>query len=340
MKIALISYSKKGRALSERLEAGLSDCETLKYVPKRLSDGGFLPIDDTSSALYKRLFFDMDALIFIGSCGIAVRCIAPYVSDKRTDPAVIVADELGRFVIPILSGHIGGANALSERIAEIIRAVPVITTATDINGRFSPDEWAMKNGFIIDDISLSKTVSAAVLEGDVPVACDFPVKGAYPAGICEGRSGGTGILISYKTGEKPFSKTLRLIPRVLHVGVGCKKGTSAEAIEAAVESVFKAHAIDMRAIKQFSTIDIKGNEAGLLEYCRKAGKPLVTYTAGELSSLSGEFSSSDFVKSVTGVDNVCERAAMMGAKALIVKKTACGGVTVAVAEEIREVRFE
>ncbi|MBQ3380033.1 MAG: cobalt-precorrin 5A hydrolase [Clostridia bacterium] len=340
MKIAIFAYSKRGRALAIRLKACIKDCEVCIFVPERLKEAGLITIQSLSADLYKELFSKADALVFIGSCGIAVRNIAPYVHNKQTDPAVIVIDELGRFVIPILSGHIGGANALALKLSEYLEATPVITTATDINHRFSPDAWAKKNGFVIGDISLVKTVSAAILERDVPMICDLPVKGDYPRGIQINARGDTGILISYKTGAAPFEKTLCLIPVILHVGIGCKKGTSAEQIKKAIENVFSREGIDKRAVKLYSTIDLKANEPGLISYCRAEGKPLVVYGAKELRAVEGDFVASDFVKSVTGVDNVCERAAMAGAHELVVKKTAAGGVTVAVAAENTEVCFE
>ena len=154
-------------------------------------------------------------------------------------------------------------------------------------------------------------------------------------------SGETGTLGVYLTAsdKKPFENTLRLIPKVLHLGIGCRRGIEKEAIERAVGQVFKEAHLDFRAVKCAASIDLKQEEEGLLSFCQEHTIPIRFYTAEELNAVSGDFTPSPFVQKVTGVDNVCERAALLGADHLIVKKTACHGVTVAVAMENWEVHF-
>ena len=185
---------------------------------------------------------------------------------------------------------------------------------------------------------LAKKVAAEILERDVPLVSDFPIKGALPGGIVEKTQGALGIVIGYCTKE-PFAETLRLTPRVLRVGIGCRRGTAQKTIEAAVAAVLSAHQLDPSAVKGVYSIDLKQQEAGLLAACAKHNWPTVFYTAEELRSVPGEFTDSPFVQEMTGVGNVCERAAMRGAAKLIVKKTAENGVTVAVAAENWEVTF-
>jgi cobalt-precorrin 5A hydrolase len=247
-------------------------------------------------------------------------------------------DELGRFCVPLLSGHIGGANDLALEIAAALGAVPVITTATDINKRFSVDAWAARNGCVIDNLSRAKAVSAAILEQDIPLQCDYPIMTKLPGGVILGNSGAVGIRISVYRDE-PFERTLRLIPKVLHLGIGCRKGTSVSVIQEAVNMVLKENNIDHRAVKCVASIDLKAEEAGLLAFCQEQKLPVIFFSAEELKTVSGDFTPSAFVQSITGVDNVCERAALIGAEKLIVKKTARNGVTVALAEEHWEVHF-
>ena len=308
--------------------------------------------EGSSDEIYGRLFDSNDVLIFVGACGIAVRKIAPYIKDKQTDPAVICIDELGTYVIPILSGHIGRANAIARYIAEQIGSTAVITTATDINGRFSVDSWAARNGFIIDDIKAAKEVSSAILEQDIPLISEFKIAGQLPAGI-RSEDGNTvrsyndnadrfrndiGIYIGCNI-RKPFSRTLRLIPKAVHLGIGCRKGTDEDSIRQAVDKVLSEHDIDKRAVKCISSIDIKSGEKGLLDYAEHNNLPINFYSAEELNNLDGDFTSSEFVKGITGVDNVCERAAMIGAEHLLVRKNAVNGVTIAAAIEHMEVHF-
>lgn len=340
MKLAIFAYSRQGRETAGRVQTCLCvpGDEFRCYAPEKHAGGEFLPILGPCTQFTALVFAWADALVFVGAVGIAVRSIAPYVKDKRTDPAVLSVDELGRFVIPLLSGHIGGANALAHRLAAALGAVPVVTTATDINHKFSVDDWAARNGLAITDMSIAKAVSAAILERTVPLCCDFPIAGALPPGTAAGTDGPLGVCISWRN-RLPFPATLLLVPPVLHLGLGCRRGVSLEQVGAAVEQVLADHHIRREAVKCAASIDLKQNESGLLEYCAQQGWPLEFYSAQALAALEGNFTPSERVFRVTGVDNVCERAAMMGAVRLVVPKTALNGVTVAVAEERWEARF-
>lgn len=338
MRLAIFAYSRQGCRTARKVISCFPDTEYKAHTMERFAEEGFLPITPPTESLYRELFTWADALIFIASCGIAIRAIAPYVRDKKTDPAIVCIDELGHFVIPLLSGHIGGANELALRIAKRLGADPVITTATDINKKFSVDSWASKKGFLIDNMQEAKAISAAILERKVPICSDFPVTTDYPNGLIPGNSGDLGIYISWKL-KTPFKQTLRLIPKCLHLGIGCRKGTNDKTILHAIEKVFNENRMDLRAIKQLVSIDLKANEEGLLKCCKDNGWKPVFYSAEELMDVPGNFTSSVFVQSITGVDNVCERAALAGAEKLLVKKTALRGVTVAVAVENLEVCF-
>ena len=338
MKIAVFAYSRQGCRTARRVMAHLEGNDLCGYTVARFGEPGFLPIPKPAGDFYGSIFRNADAMVFVGSTGIAVREIAPHVKSKTADPAVISVDELARFVIPLLSGHIGGANDLASVLAERLGAIPVITTATDIHQRFSVDAWAARNGYGISDLGIAKAVSAAILERDVPLHSDFPIAAGLPSGIIPGDSGELGISITCKK-DGPFDRTLRLIPPILHLGIGCRKGMDAESIRQAVDRVLDSHNLDRRAIRRAASIDLKAEEQGLLQFCQARKLPVFFYTAEELKAVPGKFMPSEFVQSVTGVDNVCERAALMGAEKLIVRKTAHNGVTVAVAEEHWEVDF-
>ncbi len=339
MKAAVFAYSRQGCQTAWQVIRFLDGAEIRAYTMERFQQPGFESLPRPGRPLYGALFGWADAMIFVGSAGIAVREIAPFVKDKRTDPAVLSVDELGAYVIPLLSGHIGGANELAREVAGAIGGTAVITTATDINGKFSVDAWATRQGLFINNLSTAKAVSAQILEKAVPFWSDFPVFGAFPPGVEAGSCGKLGICISYYK-KAPFDRTLLLVPPALHLGIGCRRGTSAEAIRTAVDMVLQENRIHPKAVKSVASIVLKADEDGLLAFCEEKGLTPAFYTAEQLQAVAGEFTSSQRVLQVTGVDNVCERAAMVNAESLIVKKTICSGVTVAVAAESWEVHFE
>ncbi len=326
MRAALISVTERGAELSAII-ADLGVCECLRFAHESHADALAVPF----SSVYEvtaGLWDSYDALIFLCAAGIAVRSIAPHIHQKSHDPAVLVIDERGTFVIPLLSGHIGGANALAEQIAEKIHATAVLTTATDVGRRFSPDSFAVANGLYIEDLSAAKKVAAAVLAGEtVGFVSDHPFRNLPPE-LEESSSGRIGIYIGNRD-VKPFEVTLRLIPRDLVVGIGCRKGTSAEQITALME----AAEIPLQRIWKVATIDRKAHEEGLLKFCREHRLPLVTFTAEELQNVTGKFAASAFVQETVGVDNVCERSAVLcSGGEIIVPKTAQNGVTCAAAK--------
>lgn len=335
MKAAVFAFSRRGCQTARKIMMACPEMTWQSFTMERFEEADFAPI---TPKCYGECFATSELLVFVGSCGIAVRKIAPFVHDKRTDPAVVCVDELGTFVIPLLSGHIGGANALARHIAENLHATPVITTATDINRKFSVDTWATENGCVLSSMKLAKAVSSAILERDIPLKSDFPITGSLPNGVISDETGNLGIYLT-ATNAEPFENTLRLIPKVLHLGIGCRRGIEKEAIERAVEQVFRENGLDFRAVSCAASIDLKQDEEGLLSFCEEQSLPIRFYSAAELEAVPGEFTPSPFVQKVTGVDNVCERAALIGAEDLIVRKTACHGVTVAVAKRKWEVHF-
>ena len=211
MTAAIFCYSRTGCETARRVLSAFTAHDTVCYTLARFAQPGFLPLE---KGVYGAEFSRCGALIFIGACGIAVREIAPFIRSKKTDPAVLVIDDRARFVIPILSGHIGGANELAQALAAALHAAAVITTATDAHGKFSVDAWAARNDCAISDMALAKAFSAAILERDLPLMSAFPIASALPGGIFEAASGKLGVYIGCDT-KSPFEQTLRLIPKKL-----------------------------------------------------------------------------------------------------------------------------
>ena len=373
MKIEIISFTEEGKELADRIagQLGAGSVRCGKTHPLR--------------TWTREAFANADALIYVGALGICVRSVAPYVRSKSTDPAVVVIDETAKYVIPVLGGHLGGANDLARRIAKVTGAEPVITTATDRRNFFSVDAWARLQGCAVENPGKIKTVSMKLLKGEEICICsDYPIRGEVPERvkvICgavknpatgnvktecvqaadevpgEGSSGcheaEADVCVSiYRTD----SSLLHIVPKIVCAGIGTKRGIRKQQVEEAVGKAFTEAGIPECALAGVFSIDIKKDEEGLSAFCREREVPFITFTAEELRMAEGSFSSSKFVEEITGVDNVCERSAVLGAARtdgggsrgdgrrkrgldipagngtrLIFRKHACCGVTVALA---------
>ena len=333
MKIAIASFTRNGCVWNQKLCAGLKNHSCEGYALEKYGKETVIPAIAPSLAIWtERMFTNVDAMIFIGACGIAVRSIAPYVKSKKTDPAVLCMDEQGKFVISLLSGHIGGANGLTEEVAAVTGAVPVITTATDVNHKFAVDVFAVKNHCEICEMELAKEASALLVDGKKIGFCSrFSVDGAIPEELVTEKAEKLqmGICITASEQDSPYERTLHLIPKMITIGIGCKKNTPPEWIEERVLTVLAKAGISEKAVRQVASIDLKAQEPGILRLAEKYDWQYCTFSAEELKKAKGTFTSSAFVKKITGIDNVCERSAVLAGGRLIRKKEAVDGVTVA-----------
>lgn len=252
------------------------------------------------------IFGKFDALVFICATGIVVRVIAPHVVSKLSDPAVIVVDERGRNAISLLSGHLGGANELTLKIADALGANPVITTATDVGNKIAVDAIAGKFGLRPVPKDAIKAINAAVLR-------DEPV---------------------YLTAG---DVRLNLVPQKLIAGVGCKRGTPTENISAAVTEACAKIGQPVERISTLASVALKRDEAGLIEFVKALGVEIRFFSASELAKKITEYrlSESEFVKATLGVGNVCEAAALCCVESarFALPKTIFGNVTVALVWE-------
>lgn len=343
MKIHIYAFTGNGARLCDKLIENLNNHQVSAYVPKRYVSSGRL-VKFREENLYKsteKSFKDADSIIFVGSAGIAVRAIAPFVRSKKNDPAVICMDEKGHNVISLLSGHIGGANKLTLLIAEIVGGNPIITTATDINGKFAVDEWAHSSNLHIVSLKRARDIAADILDNKkIGFKSDYKVRGNLPLEI-DLSEREIGICISLDSNKSPFKNTLNLIPKIVSVGVGCKKGADFYVVYNAIKEVLCRYNISHFALKCINSIDLKKEEQGIKRTAEIFKVPFYTYSKEELSEIQGQFSNSDFVKKIAGVDTVCERAAIAGSqsKRLIINKTVINSVTVAVAIDGYEVVF-
>ena len=302
-----------------------------RYAFEKYSDKNSVSFGSLNK-LVAEIFDANDALIFISSCGIAVRMISPHIQSKRTDPAVLVIDEQGKFTVSLLSGHMGGANALACKIAAVVGAVPVVTTATDISGKFSPDSFAKANGLHICEFDIAKEIAAGIVNGG---KIGFYSDCRYisrPDEFFDDNCNKIGICISSDISKNPFEKTLHLIPRNIIIGVGCRKNIDYKNFSEFVLKKLQEFKISIFRVSEIHTIDLKKDEKAIAEFAENFKIPLKFYAGKELMKIRGEFSSSEFVMKTTGADNVCERSAMTCGGRLIVHKQVGNGVTFAAAE--------
>lgn len=320
-----IVCTDKGQKLGESLADALSG-----YMKVEVCRTGR---PQSLQELTARGFRDAQALLFIGATGIAVRAIAPHLVNKAKDPAVICMDELGTFTISLVSGHLGGANHLARILAGKVGSIPVITTATDLNGLWAVDEWCKVQQCNLMERQRIKLVSSAVLRGEkVKVYAPFEIAGEAPAYVSQGTIEEAAVVMDYKKHDAEQPDALHLVPKVLYLGVGCRRGIATELVEACFEKVKEETGILEEAIICAGTIDLKKDETGLLAFCKNHGWDLKIFTSEELQAVPGDYTESAFVKSITGVSNVCERSAMAaGGKELILRKFALNGVTMAIA---------
>lgn len=346
MNAIVFSFTRNGAKISLELQKYLDSCgfETGIFTTRRYRDvdPSLREISPSLQVMCKEAFSRCRLMIFVGATGIAIRSIAPYIRSKTRDPAVISIDEQGKFVIPLLSGHIGGANSLASGIAGYLKAVPVITTATDVNDLFAVDEWAARRNMSIINMGAAKTFASYLVDcKKVGVKSEFPIRGTLPRGLVLAEEGPVGMVISLRKTVQPFVETVVLRPRILHLGIGCRRGTPMDTIEELVLQELKKLKVTMSVVKGIASIDVKKDEQGLLTFAKEYALPVRFYSAEELNAVEGNFIPSAFVAKTVGVDNVCERAAVLDSQGgkLLLHKTGRNGVTLAVAAENYVVEF-
>jgi cobalt-precorrin 5A hydrolase len=348
-KLAVWAVTPNGVKLADRLAESLPDADI--YVSRNLAlkKSSHIRFEKLSATLEDK-FAPYSGHIFIMSTGIVVRVLASVIQSKTRDPAVVVVDDLGIHAISLLSGHIGGANELTRKIAGIIKANPVITTATDINGVPAIDVLAIQNDLVIENPGAIKIVNMAILKKE-KVWLHDPFNFLTPSLL-----GSQSVVFSKLTynirkpsqqtvitnepfvyvddalGELP-SNVLILRPPTLVAGIGCNRGSDAREIRTHLKEVLESHGLASNSLKYLASIDVKNDETGLIAVSNSIGKPLVFFTRGELNQVKGIKNPSSVVDKHVGVKSVCEAAAILASRdgTLIVPKQSTRNVTVAIA---------
>lgn len=375
MKLAIISFTENGIKLSQTVAKRLSGRKVTIYTKCSRYTAEDLKVQRVKESLQvwtAQRMAEGDALLFIGACGIAVRAIAPNLTDKLHDVPALVMDEEGRYVIPILSGHVGGANELARELSDLIDARPVITTATDVQKKFAVDLFAKRNHLeIMNKDGIAKVSTKALAGEQLTIAVRAQNIECYHPKFCEVceedfteaenpllREASMhkhdwkvcGVepplrLVPYVedqpvdvvVSEMPDNKNalIWLRPRRYVVGMGCRKNKDPEELLDFYMKTLEKAMVEPGEVYALASIDKKKDEPGLLAISERMRIPFFTYTAEELNRVGACVHSSEFVKAQVGVDNVCERAALAGCGAngtLIYEKQAFDGMTIAIAE--------
>lgn len=344
MRIAVVSLNEKGDNIASTIADNI-DIDI--YSKNKIAEFNVKSITEELMQKYQ-------ALVFLSSTGIAVRAIAPYIKSKDKDPAVIVIDVLGKHVISLLSGHLGGANYLSLKLANIIDAIPVITTATDMLKIKAPDIIATENNLIIDNLKDAKNISALLVDGekvafideknrisvpeayvnlaDIQKCCEFEKILVQNYSLLEKLKG-----IVYVTNKSNVSslkeypctelKQLKLIRKDIVLGVGCKKNYLPEIMIKQVCESLEELNIDRRAVKYVATVEIKKNERAILELNKFLKSELKIFTKDDIREVQHQYKGSDFVEKSIGIRAVCEPCVELSGADIFTEKISLSGMT-------------
>ena len=326
MKTAIIIFNKQGEAVAEKFKSITNGDLYIKSDYEKYS----------TTELTGKLMEEYNALIFISSTGIAVRAISPFIKSKDKDPAVVVIDILGKYVISLLSGHLGGANELTLKVAELIKAEPIITTATDNLGLVAPDTIARENNLVIDDLKTAKVIAALLVEGKKVAFLDEENKIKIPKGYSGNLEEAHGIVyitngasssLSFKQTEQT---KLKLIRKNIILGIGCRKDYALEKMRNIVLQKLEEHNIDRRAVKLIATVEVKKNEKAILELAELLKADLKIASIEDIKKIQGKFKGSDFVEKNIGVRAVCEPCVEIAGGRLLTEKISCEGMTICI----------
>jgi cobalt-precorrin 5A hydrolase/precorrin-3B C17-methyltransferase len=314
--IGLVAATRRGERLAGQLAAVWPDA--------RIYPG-------TAGSQLPRVWGDCDGLILFMAAGAAVRLIAPLLCAKESDPGVVCVDDAGRFAIALAGGHGGGANALAGRVAAALGAEPVVTTASDALGYPALDSLGGDLGFVIDPASQISAVGAALVSGE-RVTWSSDLRWPLPAlpGQVEPATEPQApcLVVTDRIFEVPAPAVLYRPPSLV-LGVGCSRGAAAEEILALIDQTLAGAALSPLSVRQIASVDVKADEAGLIEAAARRGWPTVFFPAPELAEVTVP-NPSETVRAAVGTPSVAEAAVMTSGGSILVRKTTSRRVTVAV----------
>ena len=318
---AILASTDRGVLLAEQLRRELEGSIVFSTRP-----GGAATVQSITSIadFLTASFVDYEAFIFIGALGICVRSIAPYVQDKATDPAIVNLDDHGQFVQPVLGGHLGGANDLARRLARVLGAQAVITTASDLQNIWALDTLAARFGWqAAPSGPLNQLISLFVNNAKTALLLDVQDEGTrwlektrppfvdvfYNRDEIDWGQYQLLLAVTYRPLAVPVPVLVFFAP-VLHLGMGCSRGIEADLLEASVRAQLTEHQLAPESVKSINSIDIKHDEVAFLALAERWGVPLLTYPAEALNAQTTP-NPSEVVLRKLGVPSVGEAAAQV-----------------------------
>ena len=335
--VAIIAITKKGIEIAKSLKNKFPQWEI--FVPSKFSnnDSKINWFEDSTTSKVGELFKKYEALVCIFSLGAVIRLVSPHMRDKKTDPAVIVIDDTAKFVISTLSGHLGGANRLTEEISGILNAIPVITTAADVNQTIAVDLMGREFGWIIDDDSTITRVSAFMVnEEKIGVYQDvgeqdwWAPKKELPKNVTiysnlvelkNSDSKGYLIISDKSIDDKELLKNAVVYrPKTLVVGVGLHWDTTKETIKEGIEFCMKKFSLSPKSIARFASIKKESAVIGLQELAKEWNIPIDYFEKEQLAQIAIP-NPSETVQAFEGTPNVSEASALHSSNGrLVVEK--------------------
>ncbi len=342
-KTAIWAITPNGVVMARQIKKKLPGADIYASAKIRPQKSTALPFDNLSEAVAHN-FRQYAAHIFIMATGIVVRMIAPFIRHKTEDPAVVVVDDQGHHAISLLAGHIGGANDLTQQVAQIIGAHPVITTATDVNAKPAIDVLAKAKQLTIENPKAIKSVNMAlltdqqiglhdpfgILQNDIPNVIQFNETDLKGLEAPHDRAAAVYV------GDRQIDlapSVLCLRPATLVAGIGCNRNTPMNEIKALLDDTFKKYHLAGNSLARLASIDVKADEAGLIDLAKTLKVSIDFFSRDELNQVKEIQTPSKMVEKHVGVKSVCEAAAILASQegTLIVPKQTTPNVTVAIA---------
>ena len=342
--VSVLAITKNGIDIGVKLKELFPDWKV--YSPSKFSsDKKIFWYSEPTSEKIIELFKNSKALICLFSLGAVIRLIAPHLKDKKNDPAVIVIDDKTNFVISVLSGHLGGANELTQTISEKLNSIPVITTAADVNKTIAVDLLGRDLGWIIDDDSTVTKISAHMVNeekigvyqdvGKISWLKKLPknVKIYESFNDLKNSSSKGNLIISDKImTDNLLNDSVVYRPPSLVIGIGLHWDTSKETIKDGIDTSLKKFNLSSKSIAKLVSIKKPKNVQGLIDIGKEMGIP-VEYVEREELALVSAPNPSDIVKDFEGTSSVSEAAAIKvsGGKLIVEKQKFPPNLTIAIA---------